>query len=169
MARELPPFDPYALLGSLDRANVTYIVIGAFARVIQGAEEITDGLDIVPSQREENLRRLQVALESLGARRADGKKLVLDAEALRREAVLALATEQGELKVVLEPAGTRGGYDDLRRHASREPLGKGMRPSVASVGDLARMLAALGREQDRPHLHELRQLSELERGLAWER
>lgn len=72
MARELPPFDPYALLGSLDRANVTYIVIGAFARVIQGAEEITDGLDIVPSQREENLRQLHSALEALGVRRADG-------------------------------------------------------------------------------------------------
>lgn len=169
MARELPQFDPHALLGSLERANVAYVVIGAFARVIQGTEEVTDGIDIVPSQREENLRRLQVALESLSARRADGKKLVLDPEALKGEAVLALATEQGELKVVLEPAGTRGGYDDLRRQASREPLGKGVRPSVASAGDLARMLAALGREQDMPHLHELRQLRELERGLTLER
>jgi hypothetical protein len=43
-----------------------------------------------------------------------------------------------------------------------------VRPAVASVGDLARMLAALGREQDLPHLHELRQLRELERGLTWE-
>ena len=59
--------------------------------------------------------------------------------------------------------------DDLRRHASREPLGRGVRPSVASVGDLARMLAALGREQDVPHLHELRRLRELERGPARER
>jgi hypothetical protein len=169
MASELPPFEPHALLEPLDRAKVTYIVIGAFARVIHGAEEVTDGIDIVPSQRDENLRRLQVALDELDARRADRKKLVLDPEALRRDAVLALATEHGELKIVLEPAGTRGGYDDLRRHASREPLGKGVRPSVASVGDLARMLAALGREQDLPHLHELRQLRELERGLTWER
>ena len=168
MARELPPFDPYALLAALDRARVTYIVIGAFARVIHGAEEVTDGIDITLSLREENLRRLEGALESLGARRADRKNLALDPGTLKQEAVLTLETEHGELKVVPEPAGTRGGYDDLRRQATREHLGKGLRPSVASVGDLARMLAALGREQDLPHLRELRQLRELERGLQLE-
>ena len=64
-----------------------------------------------------------------------------------------------------EPAGTRGGYDDLRRAATREPLGRASAP-VASIGDLARMLAALGREQDLPSLQQLRYLSELERGLS---
>ena len=44
------------------------------------------------------------------------------------------------------PAGTRRGYDDLRRAAAREHIGHGLRPSVASVADLARMTAALGRE-----------------------
>jgi hypothetical protein len=43
-----------------------------------------------------------------------------------------------------EPAGTRG-YDDLRRRAEREPLGRGLRPQVASADDLARMLGALAR------------------------
>jgi hypothetical protein len=60
----------------------------------------------------------------------------------------------------------RGGYDDLRRGAAREPIGKGLRPSVASIGDLARMLAALGREQDLPPLQQLRTLAELERSLV---
>jgi hypothetical protein len=63
-------------------------------------------------------------------------------------------------------AGTRGGYDDLRRAATRERIGKGLRPSVASIGDLARMLAALGREQDLPPLQQLRTLAELERSLV---
>jgi hypothetical protein len=62
---------------------------------------------------------------------------------------------------VREPEGT-GGYDDLRRAATREPLGKGIRPAVASVDDLARMLAALGREQDQAKLRDLRRLAELE-------
>ena len=62
-----------------------------------------------------------------------------------------------------EPAGTRG-YDDLRRAATREPLGQGVRPSVASVGDHVRMLAALDREQDVEPLRRLRRLVELERG-----
>jgi hypothetical protein len=48
-------FDPYAVLKTLDRNRVTYIVIGAFARVIQGIEELTRGVDIVPSTRPENL------------------------------------------------------------------------------------------------------------------
>ena len=65
-----------------------------------------------------------------------------------------------------EPAGTRGGYDDLRRAATREPLGKGLRAQVASLGDLARMLAALGREQDQPALQQLRHLRELEATLS---
>lgn len=86
----------------------------------------------------------------------------------RRERCTEFATDYGELKVVPEPAGTRG-YDDLRRAATREPLGRGVRPSAASTGDLARMLSALGRERDLPKLLQLRRVMELERGLTIER
>jgi hypothetical protein len=79
--------------------------------------------------------------------------------------VLELSTDAGELKVVPEPAGTRG-YDDLRRRAQRQPLGQGLRPSVASVDDHARMLAVLGREQDRQPLQTLQRVIELERSLG---
>jgi hypothetical protein len=96
--------------------------------------------------------------------RADVEALRLD-EDLTREAVLELATDAGELKIVPEPAGTRG-YDDLRRAASREPLGSGLRPSIASLGDHARMLAALGHEQDAAKLRTIRRLIELERQLG---
>lgn len=166
MAHQLPPFDPYAILAALDRRRVTCIVIGAFARVIQGAEEVTYGVDVVPSLKGENLRRLALALEDLGAERVDGKELALEEATIRDEPLLELRSPKGELKVVPEPAGTRGGYDDLRRAAAREPIGKGLRPSVASTGDLARMLAALGREADLPKLQALRRLAELERTLA---
>jgi hypothetical protein len=166
VASELRPLDPYAVLAALERNRVSYVVIGAFARVVHGAEEVTDGIDITPSLREPNVRRLEAALVSLGAHPADGRELALGSEALEREAVLAFETEKGELKVVPQPAGTRGGYDDLRRQATREPIGKGLRPAVASVADLARMLAALGREEDLPRLRQLRQLRELERALA---
>ncbi len=57
-------FDPYAVLKALDRHRVTYVVIGAFARVIQGSEELTRGIDIVLSTRPENLRRLGTILSS---------------------------------------------------------------------------------------------------------
>lgn len=162
---ERSAFDPYMLLATLERRRVAYVVIGSFARVIRGADEVTDGLDIAPSLRDENLRRLQAALHDLGVERMDGHALTVD-EASLAAGALRLRTAQGELAVVPEPAGTRRGYDDLRRTATREPLGRGLRPRVASTGDLARMLAALGREADLPKLRALRRLAELERTLG---
>ena len=153
-------FDPRELLATLDRHRVTYIVIGAFGRVIQGADEVTRGVDIVPSTRPENLRRLDAALEELNARDRDGRKPTL-ADATTLEPVTEFASDHGELKVVPEPEGTRG-YDDLRRAATLEPIGQGLRPSVASTGDLARMLSALGRDDDLPKLLAMRRLMELE-------
>jgi len=161
-----PPFDPYAILAALERRRVSYVVIGAFARVVQGAEEITHGIDVAPSIRSENLRRLELALEDLDAARVNGEPAVLDEATIRDEPPLELRSPAGELKIVPEPAGTRGGYDDLRRAATREPIGKGLRPSVASTADLARMLAALGREADMPKLLALRRLQALERTLG---
>jgi hypothetical protein len=146
------------MLQALDRRRVNYVLVGALARVIQGAEELTGGLDITPSMRPENLQRLEQALNDLHATTADGKPLALTQDT----ALAELATDRGELKVVPEPTGTSG-YDDLRRAATREPLGSGVRPEVASLGDLARMLAASGRADDLARLHSLRRLAELDR------
>jgi hypothetical protein len=162
MARDR--FDPYALLEALERQRVTYVIVGALGRVLHGSDELTDGLDVVPSMREENLRRLGLALEDLNARRADGRPLVLERD-LARQHVLDLQTDAGELKIVAEPAGTRG-YDDVRRRATREPIGRGLRPSVASPDDHARMLASLDREQDQVPLQTMQRLIELDRELV---
>ncbi len=153
--RSSEPFDPRALLGVLDRHRVAFIVIGGLARVIEGTDEITRGVDITPSTKPENLRRLNEALAELGVEQTD-----LDAEEPTTE-----MTPHGELRVIPVPAGTRG-YDDLRRAAIREPIGKGLRPAVASKGDLARMLSALGREEHAEKLRQLRRLIELEHELG---
>lgn len=156
-------FDPYALLKALERQRVTYVLIGGLGRVLHGSGELTDGVDVVPSTREENLRRLGLALEDLNARRPDGKPTVLGRDLVGR-GVLELETDVGALKIVPEPAGTRG-YDDLRRRAERPPLGQGLRPAVASLDDHVRMLAALDREQDRHPLMALQRMIELEHSL----
>jgi hypothetical protein len=143
---------------------VSFVVIGAFARVVHGTRELTCGIDVTPSMRDENLTRLEKALDDLDARRADGKPLDLGH---LETPVVELETTGGELKLVREPAGTRG-YDDLRRHAGREPLGHGLRPRVASTDDLARMLGALERAQDAERLLRLRRLMNLERQLSRE-
>lgn len=157
------PFDPYALFEALDRNRVSYVVVGGFARVVHGTAETTRGLDVVPSLREENLRRLGRAFDELGAARAEIASEPVD-----------LRTATGALKVVPSPWGT-GGYEELRRRANRENLGRGARPQIASVVDLARMLEASDRPEDAERLHRLRRVMELERqrtrrrGLVFER
>lgn len=167
MAENRPPFDPIGVLAAFERHRVSYIVIGALGRVLQGADEITRGVDIVPSTKGENLRRLDDALRDLGALRPDGREPAFEGGSVSADELVELETDRGEVKIILEPVGTRG-YDDLRRAATRESVGRGVRPSVASIDDLARMLAAPGREEDRMKLQALRQLAELERGLALE-
>lgn len=153
--RPATPFDPRALLAVIDRHRVAFVVIGGLARVIEGADEVTRGVDITPSTKSDNLRRLVAALGELG----------VSEPGLDLEEPTTVMTAYGELRVVPVPAGTRG-YDDLRRAAIREPIGQGLRPAVASKGDLARMLSALGREEDLEKLRQLRRLIELERDLG---
>ena len=142
-------FDPRGLLAALDRNYVSYVLIGGLARVIRGTDELTAGVDVCPSLRPENLERLGRSLEELDARRVDRRRLSLDEETLVREAVIRLRTGMGELKLVAEPAGTRRGFEDLRRASTNESIGEGLRPRVASVADLARMSAALAHEHER--------------------
>jgi hypothetical protein len=158
-----PTFDPYALFEALDRERISYVVVGGFARVVHGSAETTDGLDIVPSLREENLRRLARALDEIDARGPDRRPV--DVESLLSSEVLTARTRAGELRIVPTPWGTRG-YDDLRIRASRENLGRGARPAIASVVDCVRMLEAGDREPDAERLLRLRRLMELERQLV---
>ena len=146
------PFDPYAILTALERQRVAYVVVGSFARVIHGVDEIAHGLEITPSRQPPNLARLQRALHELGA---------IEGGANPAPSEGTFTTEHGLLSVVWEPAGSRRGYTDLRRAASREPIGRGLRPPVASAADLAGMLSALGREEDRPAILALRRLIRL--------
>ncbi len=152
-------FDPYALFAVLERQFVFYVLIGGLARVLQGSGEVTHGLDLCPSLKEDNLGRLSLALAELDARTPQGKPAVLERDLVGR-AALELETEAGALMIVPEPAGTRG-YEDLRRRARNEPIGDGLRPQVAAVDDLARMLAVMGREQDLAPLRTMQRVIEL--------
>ena len=151
----------------LQRHQVTYIVVGGVGRVLQGADEITRGVDIVPSTKGGKPRASRCRAprpERSAPRRSRGQ---LRPGRLPLDQPVELTTDRGELKVILEPVGTRG-YDDLRKAATREGIGRGVRPAVASIDDLARMLAALGRQEGRTKLQDLRRLAEMEHGLALE-
>ena len=144
MAETRPRFDPYGVLQALDRQRVKYVVIGGFARVLQGTEEITRGIDIVPSTRGDNLNRLDKALQEIHAKPAGGT----GARAARVEhARTARARARDRLRRVEGRSRHRSGRGATTTCAgppSREPLGRGVRPEVASIGDLARMSTALG-------------------------
>ena len=163
-----PRFDPYTILQELERNRTGFVLIGALARVIQGSDEITEGLDLAPSLNKENLRRLGQALDNLGARRIDRQPLELMDLDPEREPVIELESDAGRITIVPEPAGTRG-YEDLRVRANRERLGHGVRPSVASPGDLVRMMEALDRQPDPLVLETMRRVLEFERRLTIER
>ena len=162
---EAERFDPLAIVAAFERQGASYVLVGALARVLQGADELTRGVDLTPSLREKNLQRVETALESLEAEAADRRQTSLQKRIERGEEVIRYRTRGGELKLVPTPAGTEG-YDDLRRRARREFLGKGVRAQVASINDLARMLAAREREEDLQRLLAMRRLHELERTLG---
>jgi hypothetical protein len=155
-------FDPRAALAALERNYVDYVVIGGLARVLRGADEVTDGLDICPLCSAVNLDRLGAALGELGVR-GRGRGSGLDAK-LADQPVVGVTTEAGALNLIASSTGAANGFVDLRRGASKEDLGGGLRPLVASTGDLARMAAALGRDRDLARLRELRRIMELEVG-----
>ena len=158
-------FDPLGIFAELNRQKVTYLLIGALARVIQGADELTHGVDITLPLGEENLRRLELALEGLNARPRDHRRLGMQERLERGDEVIPFQTDKGELKLVPVPAGTQG-YDDLRRRMSREYLGHGVRVAVPSIDDLSRMVGAMGRDQDIERLLAMRRLAELERSIG---
>ena len=154
-------FDPLGILAALQRHRASFVLIGGFARVVQGTDELTRGVDITPWIRPTNLANLELALADIDAVPADGKPLGLGVD----DTVVELRTTRGQLLIVPRPAGTRG-YEDLRRAATYEHLGKGVRPQVASVGDLIRMAGAHGTEPAMQQVIQLRKIAELQRELG---
>lgn len=153
-------FDPLEVLRRLDAAGVAYVVVGEFAAVIHGSPDFRPELEIVPQMREPNLVRLRAALDPIAAQPIGD---ALSPASEPAPGSLRLQTTHGPVVVTPEPAGTRG-YDDLRRKATREPVARRLRPQVAAVADLIRVLHERGREDDEPRLHALRRIAELSRG-----
>lgn len=148
-------YDPYGLLARLDEVGVEYILVGELARVLQGADEIPEEIDLVIPKG--TLRSSDEAILSF-ARRGIGVKRDGDAWFYR--------VVGGTLIRVREfPEGTKG-HRDLRRRAERVHLGGGLRPWVASPGDLVRMMEARGRVEEAELLEAMRRVVELDQG-SW--
>jgi len=161
-ARPARSFDPVEVLAALERNYVDYVLIGGLAQVLRGADQVTSGVDICPSFAKDNLARLEAAIRELNTGADTQHPLALNARSMASEPIMKVATGAGELNVVCSPSGVPNGYVDLRRAATREDLGHGVRPLVASTGDLAAMAATLQRDKDLERLPVLRHIVELE-------
>ncbi len=156
--------DPLEILRTLERHGVRYILIGAAAARVAGAPIVTEDVDVTPASNRENLERLAAALSELSARlrsptEPEGVAFPVDAEMLTGADMWTLTTSAGDLDLCFMPAGTRG-YDDLRREASRERLGRGLTVTVASLRDVIRSKEAAGRDKDLAQLPLLRRTLE---------
>jgi hypothetical protein len=156
---EPAPFDPVALLETLRRHDVRFVVIGGIAALAQGSPLPTEDVDVTPELGEDNLTRLASALRELGARlRVDGDDpvaLPADPRLLAQAGTWTLTTRFGDLDVVASPPGTQG-YDDLRRDAFEVELAPGVSVVIASLADVVRSKEASNRAKDRAQLPALR-------------
>lgn len=157
-----PAFDPREILAAFQRAEAQFVVIGGLARVIRGADEVTYGVDVCPSLLTASGDRVQAALGELQAVALPVDGTAAQRDASEQQTIFEFNTAAGPLKIITAPDGVPRGYDALRSGASTEHLGGGLRPQVASTGDLITMAAARGLPEDLARIPELRRVLELE-------
>jgi len=157
------PFDPRAILETLERHDVRYVLVGGLAATFHGSPHVTFDVDITPERSRRNLEALADALEDLDARirvedHPEGLAFDRSAEMLERTEILNLSTRHGALDLTFVPSGTQG-YADLQR--SKEDIDvDGVHVPVASLADVIRSKEAADREKDRLVLPSLRRLQE---------
>lgn len=155
------PFDPQALIATLNRHGVRYVVIGGIAGGVQGAVWATTDLDICYARGSGDHERLAAALAELKARPLDlpsGLRFRLDARALRRGETWTLSTDFGRLDLMGEPAPGLD-YETLASQGRRF-VGQQQTYLVASLGDLITMKRAAGRAKDRAHIELIQAVQE---------
>jgi len=141
-------FNPDALLATLTRHGVDFVVIGGFSLAVHGYVRATKDVDIVPDPSPPNLDRLAAALRDLDAQvdladmNADELGLRPDEDGLRGGGNWVLLTRHGRLDVMQDVPGLRS-YVQLRSGAVT--VG-GVR--YAGYEELLRMKVASGREED---------------------
>lgn len=147
--------DPEAIISTLNRHGVHYVVIGGFAALLHGAAAVTFDIDITPGGDAANLARLAGALRDLGAKlRASGVEDALDIPLDERTFaqfpnVLNLRTAHGDLDISLRPAApgrTTFTYEELARSAVTVHIPEPV--SVASLDHVIASKKAAGRSKD---------------------
>jgi hypothetical protein len=156
-----------ALLETLGRQGVRFIVVGGAAAIAHGSTRLTQDLDIVYDRSGDNLVRLAAALGShtpylRGT--APGLPFIWDRQTLARGLNFTLVTSIGDIDLFGEIPGG-GCYADLVAEAIQLEV-FGTRCLCLSVGQLIRAKRASGRPKDLEALAELEAIEEENGGSA---
>jgi len=120
-------FEPLRILAGLRAHGVSYVLIGGLGVAVRGGPLDTDDVDICLPDDPENLPRLALALQQLGAQ--------IDAPASTDGGRASYRTRYGRLDCLELPSE----FASLRANAEDVDVGHGVKTCVASFDDLARM------------------------------
>ncbi|HVJ18760.1 MAG TPA: nucleotidyltransferase [Polyangiaceae bacterium] len=144
-------FDHERLLGVLVSHSVEFIVVGGVAAALQGAPVLTQDVDILYRIEEQNLARLERALNELNAvARGAPRNLRFGLSHLRTTGHKLATTDAGPLDV-LGAINEDLLYEDLIAAADELEVG-GHCVRVLSLQRLIELKQALGRPKDRAML-----------------
>ena len=163
----MPPLpDVPAILETLVRQKVMFVVIGGVAVAHHGYVRATADVDVVPEPGEEQLRRLWGALQEMDAEplavgdlRPEELPAPLDLEGLLGGGNRDLATRFGRLDILQHVVGkleTREDFDGLARRAEAAHFDFGT-VLVAGYDDLIDFKNLAGRDQDLIDIRALRE------------
>jgi hypothetical protein len=148
-----PELNAAAIIAALNRHQVRYVIIGAFAAIAQQAPiPATRDIDVTPEASPENLTRLSLALKELGAlirteAVPEGLPFSHDAASLAAAEVWDLICAGGEFDLSFHPSGFAGGYAQLVVNAHRLRVGE-VEVVVADLADVIRSKESAGRPKD---------------------
>lgn len=151
-----------AALKVLADADVSFVIVGAFAAVLQGSALVTRDLDICYDRSPENLKRLASALAPYHPRLRgvpEGLPFVLDERTLSQGANFTLETDLGPIDLIGDLTSL-GSFSNIARDAVRLSVFGGSY-LVASLDAVIRSKRAAGRPKDLNALPELEALKEL--------
>jgi hypothetical protein len=140
-------------VAALNRHQVRYIIIGAFAAIAQQAPiPATRDIDFTPEASQDNLARLSLALTDLGARIRteavpDGLPFRHDPTSLAAAEVWNLVCAHGEFDISFHPSGFAGGYAELAVNAHHLRVEE-VEVVVADLADVIRSKESAGRPKD---------------------
>ena len=136
-SKETTGLDLSALLESLIKADVKFILVGGLAAVVQGAPVTTMDVDIVHDRSPENIIKLLGFLKSIGAfhRRPDDKVIQPTKRDISGKGHALFMTRLGPLDVLAVIEGGKT-YDDLLEHT----VGVRFRGHIMKVLDLEMMI-----------------------------